>query len=122
MIKGHEDYTFELTEQEYELALRIAPILKSKTKDNPVLASQIINGVNQKWNPKPKFSEVRLRRIINYYRVNSILPVISTSKGYYVSYDEDEVNNMVQSLAQRANSIIEASFGLSRILTKVVVE
>jgi hypothetical protein len=119
MIRGHEEITHDLNEQEYELALRIAPILKGKTKENPVLAIQIINGVNEKWNPKPKFTDARLRKIINYYRVQSILPVISTSKGYYVSYEEDEINGMIQSLTQRANSIIDASFGLGRILKKV---
>lgn len=120
MVKGHEEFTHDLTEQEYELAVRIAPILQSKTKENPVLSSQIIDGVNKKWNPKPKLTDARLRKIINYYRTQSILPVISTSKGYYVSFEEDEINSMVQSLTQRANSIIEASFGLNRILIKKV--
>lgn len=116
MITGHEEITYELTDHEYELALKIAPILKKKTKDNPVLSKQIIDGVNEKWKPNPKLSDARLRKIINYYRTQSILPVISTSKGYYVSYNEDDINGMIKSLTERANSILEASFGIQRIL------
>lgn len=119
MITGHEQETYDLTEHEYELAVRLIPFLEKKTKDNPVLAKQIIDGVNEKWNLKPKLNDVRLRKIINYYRVQSILPIISTSKGYYVSYEEDEINLMIQSLTQRANSIIQASFGMGKLLKKI---
>lgn len=118
MIKGHEDITYELTDGELELARKIAPILRLKTKENPVLASVIVSGVNNKMNLKTTLTSARLRKIVNFYRVNSILPVISTKKGYYVSYEEEDINNMIQSLTQRANSILDASFGLARILNK----
>jgi hypothetical protein len=118
MIKGHEDITYELTDGELELARKIAPILRLKTKENPVLASVIVSGVNNKMNLKTTLTSARLRKIINFYRVNSILPVISTKKGYYVSYEEEDINNMIQSLTQRANSILDASFGLARILKR----
>ena len=118
MIKGHEDITYELTDGELELARKIAPILRLKTKENPVLASVILSGVNNKMNLKTTLTSARLRKIINFYRVNSILPVISTKKGYYVSYEEEDINNMIQSLTQRANSILDASFGLARILKR----
>jgi hypothetical protein len=119
MIKGHEDITHDLTKEEYELALRLAPFLEKRTKENPILAKQIIDGVNEKWNPIPKLTDARLRKIVNYYRVQSILPVISTSKGYYVSYNEDDVNDMMASLCQRANSILQASFGMGKLLNKI---
>jgi len=119
MILGHEDVTYELTEGELEIAKKIAPFLKLKTKENPVLASEIINGVNKNLNLKTKLTDARLRKIINYYRTESILPVISNKKGYYVSYEEDEINLMIQSLTQRANSIIQASFGMGKLLKKI---
>jgi len=119
MIKGHEDITHDLTEQEYELAVRLVPFLEKRTVDNPILAKQIIDGVNNKWNPKPKLTDARLRKIINYYRVQSILPIISNSKGYYVSYDLEEIDNMMASLCQRANSILQASFGMGKLLNKI---
>lgn len=119
MIKNFEDITHELTPEEYDLAVRLAPFLEKRTKENPILAKQIIDGVNEKWNPKPKLTDVRLRKIINYYRVQAILPVISTSKGYYVSYNEQDINSMMQSLCERGNSIIQASFGMGKILNKI---
>ena len=119
MILGHEDVTYELTEGELEIAKKIAPFLKLKTKENPVLASEIINGVNKNLNLKTKLTDARLRKIINYYRTESILPVISTYKGYFVSYDEKDINDMMQSLCERGNSIIQCSFGLGKILNRI---
>jgi len=116
MILGHEDVTYELTEGELEIAKKIAPFLKLKTKENPVLASEIINGVNKNLNLKTKLTDARLRKIINYYRCNTILPVISNKKGYYVSYDEEEITNMCKSLSQRISSIWSATSGLAKFL------
>ncbi len=67
MIKGHEDVTYELTDGELELARKIAPILRLKTKENPVLASVIIDGVNKKMNLETKLTDARLRKFISFY-------------------------------------------------------
>ena len=101
------------------LANELIKYFKKRTKENPVFASDIVEGVNRVYKLKNKFSQVRLRKIINYYRTESILPVISTSKGYFVSYDEQDINDMMQSLCQRGNSIIQCSFGLGKILNKI---
>jgi hypothetical protein len=118
MITGHEDVTHELTEQELELATKLIPAFKGRNKDNPIKAPEIVNKVNAMYNPKPKFSEVRLRKIVNYYRSNAILPLISTSNGYFVSYDPADINEMVQSLSQRASSIYRCAHGLQNFLPK----
>jgi hypothetical protein len=44
------------------------------------------------------------------------LPVISTSNGYYVSYERDEIVAMVKSLRARAEAIFAASDGMAYIL------
>ena len=118
MVKGHENNTYELTDEELKLAKAIIPHFKKKTKSNPVKAKDIVNGINSHYKLKKKFSEVRLRKIVNYYRTNSIIPIISTSNGYYVSYDENDINEMIESLTQRASSIIECAFGMKRLLIK----
>ena len=115
MIVGHEQETQELNEYEMEIANKLIPALRNRTKETAIKAPEIVKAVNDKWKPAPKFSEVRLRRIINYYRTNSILPVISTSNGYYVSYKEEDINLMTQSLTQRANSILSCAFGMQRM-------
>ena len=116
MIIGHENDTYELSEYELQLATKLIPHFKNKTKKNPVTAKEIVAGVNLFYKLSTKFSEVRLRKIVNYYRVNSILPIISSCKGYYVSYDPEDINEMIKSLNQRAKSIMDCSEGLKIFL------
>lgn len=118
MIKGHENITTELTPEEIWLANEMIQFFKTKTKDNQVKSIQIVTGINKHYQLKKRFTDVRLRRIVNYYRVNAILPVISSSNGYYVSYNEDDIQDMVLSLNQRANSILDCAKGLQRIINK----
>lgn len=118
MILGHENFTQELNDEELMLANRLVSAFKKRTKDNPVTAPEIVSGVNANVPLTQKFSERRLRKIINYYRVQGILPIISTSKGYYVSYDIKDIEFMITSLSQRANSILEGCYGLQRIIEK----
>jgi len=122
MIVGHENITSELTSEELWLANDMIRFFKNKTKQNPVKSIQIVVGINKHYSLKKRFTDVRLRKIINYYRVNSILPVISNSNGYYVSYDPEDIEEMVQSLIQRAGSIIDCAFGLKRILHNIEQE
>jgi len=116
MINGHESFTEELNDEERMLAKRLISAFSKRSKNNPVTANEIVTGVNANVQLTQKFSERRLRKIINYYRVQGILPIISTSKGYHVSYDENEIEGMIISLTQRANSILEGCFGMQRIL------
>ncbi len=116
MIKGHENVTHELNSEELWLANEIIKFFKTKTKDNPVKSITIVTGINKHYSLKRRFTDVRLRKIINYYRVNSILPVISNSNGYYVSYEKADIEEMIESLSQRAGSILDCAIGLKRIL------
>ncbi len=119
MINGFECFTEELNEEERMLAKRLISAFSKRSKNNPVTANEIVTGVNKNMKLTQKFSDRRLRKIINHYRVNAILPIISTSKGYYVSYDENEIEGMIISLTQRANSILEGCFGMQRILNEI---
>ena len=119
MIKNFEYHTEELNDEERMLAKRLISAFSKRSKENPVTATEIVSGVNKNIKLTQKFSDRRLRKIINHYRVHGILPIISTSKGYYVSYEENEIEGMVISLNQRANSILEACFGMQRILNQI---
>jgi hypothetical protein len=63
-----------------------------------------------------KINGARLRKMINHMRCNSTLPIISTSKGYYVSYDIEEIGAMILSLTMRADAIEAAAEGLRYIV------
>ena len=88
MITNFEEFTSELTEDELKLINPLISGLKSKTKENPIKADAIVIGMNNFAKEKglPKITDARLRKIVNYIRSNGVLPKITTSKRYYVSY------------------------------------
>lgn len=119
MIINFENYTYELTEEEKPLTLFVANLFLLCTKDKPILAPEVVKQVNdyiQKNNLNINFSEPRLRKMVNFIRTNGILPLIARSKGYYVSYNLKEIENQIQSLKQRANSINNCAYGLEYFL------
>jgi hypothetical protein len=115
MITNFEGFTSELTEDELMLIKPLISGLKSKTKDNPIKADAIILAMNKfaKEKDLPKLTDSRLRKIVNHIRSNGVLPIIATSKGYYVSYDAKEIREQINSLHQRANSILKSANGLN---------
>jgi carbamoylphosphate synthase small subunit len=115
MVTNFEEFTCELTEDELKLIKPLISGLKSKNKESPIKADAIVLAMNNFAKEKglPKISDARLRKLVNYIRSNGILPIIATSKGYYVSYDPKEIQEQVDSLKQRANSILNSANGLS---------
>lgn len=118
MVTNFEDLTEDLTPDEIALLKPLIKGLETKTKDNPIKAPEIIKAMNTFAKSKglATISEPRLRKLINHIRVNGILPVIATSKGYYISYDKQEVLDQITSLTQRANSILNSTDGLRKFL------
>lgn len=94
---------------------------KTKPKFNDELAddlNRVVERIKETGIDMPKINGARLRKMINYMRCNSQLPIISTSKGYYVSYDVEEIGAMIISLSQRAEAIEAAANGLRYILAQ----
>jgi carbamoylphosphate synthase small subunit len=118
MIAGFDDITEELTNDELKLVQPLINGLKTKTSDNPVKAPFIVKGMNAyaEKHGLIKISEVRLRKLVNYIRSNGIAPVIATSKGYYMSTDQEEIKLQIESLKQRARSILSCANGLEKFL------
>ncbi len=106
-----------LTKEEKELLLPIlVKMLKQKSsKENPLVSDKIVKWFNNnpeitKWTAK--FSKQRLMKLINYLRVNCLLPIISDDKGYYITTDAAEVYQMALSLESRIMSIKAAADGM----------
>jgi hypothetical protein len=55
-------------------------------------------------------------------RCNSLLPIISNSKGYYVSYNIEDIGEMIVSLTWRAEAIEAAATGLREIINQIRLE
>lgn len=118
MIQNFEDFTEELNPDEIKLIKPLIEGLRTKTKDNTIKAPVIVRKMNEYAlkNNLTKITEPRLRKLVNHIRVNGLLPVIATSQGYYVSYDKQEILDQINSLTQRANSIINSANGLKKFL------
>lgn len=104
MINGFKKETCELTKEELKILELVCKSLAvkigaSKTVTNKKMVEGLANyGI--------KTSAPRIRKIINYIRVNGLVNnLIATSKGYYVAETKDEILNYIQSLEQRENSI-----------------
>jgi hypothetical protein len=121
MITNFETHTEELNPEEIKLIPILVNGFKRHNKNNPIKAPEIIKAINEKraqYGLKNKFSEPRLRKCSNYIRTNGILPLIATSQGYYVSFDKAEINSQIESLIERANSILQSAEGLKQFLNK----
>lgn len=121
MIKNFEEVTNELN----PIELSIIPIMVAgfnrHKKNDPIKAPDIVKNMNIHLKCKGiklTMTEARLRKCCNHIRKNSIIPLIATSKGYYVSNDPQEISDQIQSLMQRANSIQECAQGMAKFLEK----
>lgn len=62
------------------------------------------------------FTQVNLRRMINYLRSIGKLPIMAGPRGYWVSTSKEEILAQVESLESRAASIMQAASGLRKFL------
>ena len=129
MIIGHEAETYELSKEELELATLLIPHFVKRGKDKPIKAKEIVSGVNTLYNGKSalfrlktKFTDVRLRKIVGYYRVNSIIPILSGNIGYYVSNNADDITAMCISLKSQVSSLLCCCKGLLAIINNQPIE
>jgi hypothetical protein len=122
MITNFEEITQELEADEKHLIKVLVAGFQTKTKENPIKAPQIIKQVNLKQAElglTKKLTEPRLRKMCNFIRSKSILPLIATSHGYYVSTDQDEIEKQIDSLNERALAIVNSANGLKRFINKI---
>jgi hypothetical protein len=121
--------TKRLTTDERLLIPYLEKILLRTNKENPKFNDEIIKELNlivdkiKDMNIDiSRVSGIRLRKMINYMRCNSLLPIISNSKGYYVSYNIEDIGEMIVSLTWRAEAIEAAATGLREIINQIRLE
>ena len=117
----------ELTHDEKILILpKLILLLRTKTdKDNPYLASRIVDSINyykEKIGFTCTFSESRLRKITNYIRDNGLAPILSNSNGYWYDKDPLTIVQIAISMESRADSIRAAAKGLRRVAQEILNE
>lgn len=105
MISGFEEQTHELTEYELKKVLpAVIRGLKLRTgKESAVTSTEAIKKMRI---AGYKISSPRWRKLINYIRLSGeINNLICNSKGYYIATSCNEINEYLDSLRQRIDSI-----------------
>lgn len=105
MIKGFTEQTKPLSD--YELNTLVPRIVRGLTKkvgkEKAITNTEIVAILKREGY---SLSEARVRKIINYIRVNGIIErLIATSDGYYVANTKKEVADYIESLKGREDAI-----------------
>lgn len=116
MIKGFEKQTIELNDHELNVvSILVDRFSKKPGYKNIVTNNQIIEGLRMKHGIEIKDS--RVRKVIQYIRVNNLIPgLIATSKGYYSTDDIEELESWIESMVQRENAIRETRLAIENHL------
>ena len=107
MIEGFEEQTHELTEYELACVHSVISYLRLCVGvERAVKNYHIADNIGRGSLFDTKITPPRMRKIINYIRINNLLPCLcSNSKGYYVARDKEELDSYIKSLYQRIKSI-----------------
>lgn len=112
MITGFEIETAQLNDDEIFVGQQLLNFLetcigKEHAVNSPTLIDMFENN-KHKFGDKFKnfkLNDVRIRKIINYFRNNNLISCLcSTSSGYYVAETQEEMYNTLKSLKERIDS------------------
>lgn len=115
MINGFQEHTDELNgeEKQFFLPIIVRGLSGKIGKANAVTNKQITTGFKNRYSKDLKPS--RLRKIIHHIRTRGLVKnLVATSNGYYVAQNQRELEVYIESLRQRANSIIYVADALER--------
>ena len=121
MITNFEEVTHDLTDLELSYTDEVKNYLLGVLGHSPIKQPRLCIMLNNhlimnEGNPNISFTPMRLRKFINHFRSNAILPIIATSEGCYLIFEKQALEKQIRSLEQRAASILKASEGLKKIL------
>ncbi len=119
MLTNFEEHTEDLNEKELSIIPALIKGFSTHGKENPIKAQKIVEQMNiylSSHSIDLKMSEPRLRKCCNYIRSHGLLPLIATSDGYFVSHDKEVILSQIQSLKERAGSIMACADGLEKFI------
>jgi len=118
-VKNFEEITKPLTPEERKLIPLIIQGMEKYTKKNTIKEPQIIKSINENLTSlglSKKVTGARLRKLVNFIRRHGLAPIISTSKGYYTSWDKVEIAKQITSFDDRISAMAAARDGLKKFL------
>lgn len=109
----YEDITEALSENDLKHVNSMKNIFPIVMPANTLVkAPELCKKVNHELANYYYITPVSLRKWVNFMRSNGILPILASSRGYFLSYNKETIMDQVQSLRERANSINKAADGL----------
>lgn len=125
-VTNFETQTETLSDKEkYHIVPCLITTLKERAYDKShwLGSKNLINYVEQDYHAKTDefltLKDYRLRAMINYLVVKQLLPVASSSNGYWLMTTKEEFETQMKSLNERANSIKLRSNGLQQMMDKL---
>ena len=118
-VTNFEEFTNELSSDEMEILPIVVHGFRNYKKNNPIKAELIVTRMNEYLlarGYKTRMTQPRLRKMVNYIRTNSLIPLIATSQGYFTSDCKQTIQEQIKSLQERANSIERCAEGLKKFL------
>ena len=113
MITNFEAITAPLTKRQMEQLPKVISLL-SQLKE-PVKSPELCRMLTQFTGTK--IHGATLRKYTNFIRSKRILPVIATSKGYYLSTDKAVILSQIESMCNRRAALTSAIDGLRKFLS-----
>jgi hypothetical protein len=117
MITNFEEFTGNLTQEEIEILPYVMNVLKCASVVIPYKSPLIVSKVQAILGSRQirmSFNERKLRKFVNYIRINGIEPLIATKDGYYITRDPKTISKQISSLEERARSIQMCANGLMK--------
>jgi nucleoside-triphosphatase THEP1 len=105
MVQGFEEYTHQLTDYEEGvlLPLLVAGLKTKRGKINAITGKKIVETLKNKGY---KITGPRVRKLVNFIRLNGlVINLISSSKGYFIATEAQEIEDYINSLKQREEAI-----------------
>jgi len=121
MLTNFENYTVELSDDEKKIVPIIIERFKKRPgKENVVTNPKIIDGLQKHFGIKT--SEPRIRKIIQFIRLNDLLPgLIATKHGYYLTNDIKELTEWIEQMRQRESIIRESRLIAEKNLRQMIL-
>jgi len=97
----------------------VRDLLLKHNRSNPLCSDRIADLLNKDFKPERPYQSIHIRKIVNDLR-NKEIPVIANNKGYFISYDPEDILYQIDSLEKRIEAIQWAQSGLKQVFTTIL--
>jgi hypothetical protein len=113
-------------EERYKLLPLVIRYFQERTDDNKHITCEklvdLFSRNKEKIGVKCAINSQRIMKMTNYIRSQQLLPLMSGPTGYYITQDEDIIEEVISSLKQRIESQMSAIKGLENFLRDIRLE